>query len=147
MQEWTSRTVLVTAHPPVCLHNDVVKPPLSAQANHVQNKMSRTALLVYCHYVGRHNLTTKPLIQNSPIIVFQDNIVLSLHCTFQLLIFSEICKQLSCKMTPALTHSLTNTHTDYHMHTSGTKTYDVTTSSLCRNTSRVVLQSSQFTHN
>ena len=119
MQEWSSRTVLVTAHPPVCLHNDEVKPPLNAQANHVQNKMSRTSLLVYCHYVDRHNLITKPLIQNSPIIVFQDIIALSLHCTFQSLIFSEICEQLILR-NDSCTHSLTNTHANYHMHTSGT---------------------------
>ena len=35
---------------PTIAHNDEVKPPLNAQANHVQNKMSRTPLLVYCHY-------------------------------------------------------------------------------------------------
>ena len=34
-----------------------------------------------------HNSTIKPLIQNPP-ISFQDNVALSLHCTFQNLIFS-----------------------------------------------------------
>ena len=57
---------------------------------------------------SRHNSTTKPLIQNSSIL-FQDSSVLSLHCTFQSLTFSD-CGDMRNSY---LAEWLTNTHGDY----------------------------------
>ena len=56
-----------------------------------------------------HNLTTKPLIQNLPIL-FQDNTAVSLHCTFQSLIFINCGDMRNNYLTESHTHSLTHTH-------------------------------------
>ena len=75
---------------------------------------------------SRHNSTTKSLIQHSPIL-FQDNIALSLHCTFQSLMFSdgrEIANSISRNDT--LTRSLTHTHNDYRMPSVGSAQRGIT---------------------
>ena len=62
-----------------------------------------------------HNSTIKSLIQNSPIL-FQDNITISLHCTFQSLMFSNGGENAnSISRNDTLTHSHTHTHNDYCM--------------------------------
>ena len=63
---------------------------------------------------SRHNSTTKPLIQNSPIL-FEDNTALSLHCTFQSLIFRDCGDTRNSYLAEWLTYSLTNTQNDYRM--------------------------------
>ena len=68
---------------------------------------------------SRHNSTIKSLIQNSPIL-FQDKIALSLHCTFQPLVFSDCWENVnSISQNDTLTHSLTHTRDDYHMPPAG----------------------------
>ena len=58
---------------------------------------------------SRHNSTIKSLIQNSPIL-FQDNIALSLHCTFQSLMFSDHGENAnSISRNDTLTHTHTTT--------------------------------------
>ena len=52
-----------------------------------------------------HNSTIKSLIQNSPIL-FQDNIALSLHCTFQSLMFSDCGENAN-----SISRNDTHTHT------------------------------------
>ena len=71
-----------------------------------------TALLAIAVKVSksRNNSTTKPLIQNSPILV-QDNTVLSLHCTFQSLIFNDCGDMWNSYLTEWLTHLQTHTMT------------------------------------
>ena len=73
-----------------------------------------------------HNSTTKPLIQNSPIL-FQDNTAVSLHCTFQFLIFID-CRDMQNNY---LTEWHTHTHTHTHMTTTvclwGSAHWDITT--------------------
>ena len=61
---------------------------------------------------SRNNSITKPLVQNSP-ISFEDNIALSLHCTFQSLIFSGCEDTRDSFLAEWLTNSLTHlqTHT------------------------------------
>ena len=59
---------------------------------------------------SRHNSTTKLLIQNPP-ISFQDNAVLSLHSTFQSLIFSDGGENPNSYLMEWPTHSLTHTTT------------------------------------
>ena len=63
-----------------------------------------------------HNLTLKPLIQNSPIL-FQDIIALSLHCMFQPLVFSNRGENANNYLAEWHTHTHTHTHThdDYCM--------------------------------
>ena len=67
-----------------------------------------------------HNSTIKSLIQNSPIL-FQDNIALSLHCTFQSLMFSDCRENANSILWKWHTHSHTSTHThnDYRMPLAG----------------------------
>ena len=60
-----------------------------------------------------HNSTIKSLIQNSPIL-FQDNIAISLHCTFQPLMFSD-CRENANSISRIDTLTHTHTHDDYHM--------------------------------
>ena len=62
---------------------------------------------------SRHNSTIKLLIQNSP-ISFQDNTALSLHCTFQALIFSTRGDmRTAISRNDSLSHK--QTHDDYRM--------------------------------
>ena len=60
---------------------------------------------------SRHNSTIKLLIQNSP-ISFQDNTAISLHCTFQSLIFGN---RWDIRTTISQNEILTNTHNNYCM--------------------------------
>ena len=59
---------------------------------------------------SRHNSTTKLLIQNPP-ISFQDNTALSLHSTFQSLIFSYGWENANSYLAEWQTHLLTHTTT------------------------------------
>ena len=78
---------------------------------------------------SRHNSTIKLLIQNPPIL-FQDNTALSLHCTFQALIFSArgdmrtaISRNDSLThkhMPPGLRPPRHNYSTSIHVHVTGT---------------------------
>ena len=65
---------------------------------------------------SRHNSTLKSLIQNSP-IQFQDNIALSLHCTFQSLNVQWVRRKCEQYLAEWLTHS--HTHTRWLPYASG----------------------------
>ena len=77
----------------------------------LDSKLLTTAIKVS---KSHHNSTTKPLIQNSPIL-FQDNTVLSLHCTFQSLIFSD---HRDVWTAISWNNSLTHKHTWWLLHAS-----------------------------